>query len=197
MNMSFFLEVKKLFQWTLANTCFYTYERWHLKTNVLWSNSLGALSKLLKLAAFSGTELPSTYTNRCKIYLEKNLKTVTMWMILCYTTSGLVVIYSSYKICPRGESSKKSFCRQAAHRVRAYPPSPPPYIQLFALSFVVHLTLEIDSMSLSQNVWIAVLQSHKKLQDGSQKLYEKMDFWHPSTDIKYVLSIKNQIAVQF
>ena len=77
---------------------------------------------------------------------------------------------------PEGSRQKKSFRLQAADCIRAYPPSPPPYIQLFALSFVVHLTLEIDSMSLSQNVWIAVLQSHKKLQDGSQKWYEKMDF---------------------
>ena len=54
-----------------------------------------------------------------------------MWMILCHTTSGLVVIYSSYKICPRGESSKKVFLPSGCWPFKGSPPIPNPIHSAF------------------------------------------------------------------
>jgi len=143
MNMSFFPEVKKLLLWTLANMWFYTYERWHLKTNVLWSNSPGALSKLLKLAAFSGNELPSTYT---KFIWRKISKLAPFEWFYAAPQVDWWLFIPRIRSVPEGSRQKKSFCRQAADRSRAHPLSPTPYIQLFVISFGVQLILDIDSM---------------------------------------------------
>ena len=174
---------------------------------MLWSNSLGALSKLLKYAAFPGNELPSTYTKRCKIYLEKNLKTGTMWMILCYTTSGLVVIYSSYKICPRGESSKKVFLPSGCWPYKGLPPIPTPIHSAFRDFFwcafdprywfyvfvIVNLLLESPILPyyccyVTKCLDSGIAEPQKATRSIKKRAW-KMDFWDPSTNMKCVLSL--------